>query len=114
MPDIEFAVGAAGIYTVFFKDKQNPSGVNVTGFTGGTIIFASKDARQTSLGSATMVNFGTPDNFSAQFTIPPSHSMTVGANSYKDYIAQIELTGSGNRLTFEMSMRLHKKLGDST
>ena len=114
MPDIEFAVGAAGLYDIFFKDKQNPAGVNVTAFTGGTITFASKNARATSLGTATMINFGTPNNFSAQFTIPPAHTMTVGANSFRDYIAQVELTGSGIRLTFEMSMRLHKKLGVST
>ncbi len=114
MPDIEFAVGAVGTYTVFFKDEANPSGVNVTAFNGGTITFAAKSARQTALGTATMVNFGTPDNFSAQFTIPPSHSMTVGTNSYRDYVAQIEITGSGTRLSFEMSMRLHKKLGDAT
>ena len=114
MPDIEFAVGATGNYDVFFKDEQNPGGVNVTAFTGGTITFASKDARATSLGSAAMINFGTPDNFSAQFVIPTGHTMTVGANSFKDYIAQIELTGSGTRLTFEMSMRLHKKLGVAT
>ncbi len=112
--DVEFAVGASGTYTLTFRDKQNPGGVNVSAFTGGTITFTANNAMNTSLGSATLVNFGTPDNFSCQFTIPTSHTMTVGDKSYKDYVAQAVLTGSGTRITKILSMRLHKKLGVST
>lgn len=112
--DIEFAIGASGYYTLTFRDKNNPGGVNVSGFTGGTIRWTANNQSTTVLGSATLVNFGTPDNFSCQFVIPSSHSMTVGNKPYKDYIAQAELTGAGTRLTKILSMRLHKKLGVAT
>ena len=65
------------------------------------------------LGTATLINFGTPDTFSCQFSIP-THTMTVGDQPYKDYVAQAVLTGSGVRTTFLLSVRIHKKLGDAT
>ena len=112
--DIEFAIGATGTYTLTLTDEQNPAGVNVTAFSGGTITFTSVNALSTSLGTATLINFGTPDNFSCQFTIPTVHTMTVGDKAYKDYAAQAVLTGSGTRATFMLSVRIHKKLGTST
>jgi len=112
--DIEFAIGDSGTYTLTFRDEQNPSGVNVTAFTGGTITFTTNNDMNTSLGTATLVNFGTPDNFSCQFAIPASHSMTVGNKAYKDYVAQAILTGSGTRSTFLLSVRIRKKLGVAT
>lgn len=112
--DIEFAIGASGTYTITLTDKQNPGGVNVTAFTGGTITFTAVNTLSTSLGSATLINFGTPDNFSCQFVIPPSHSMTVGDKPYKDYAAQAVLTGSGTRATYMLSVRIYKKLGTAT
>jgi hypothetical protein len=112
--DIEFAIGATGTYTLTLTDEQNPAGVNVTGFTGGTITFTSTKDFDTSLGTATLINFGTPDNFSCQFTIPTTHTMTVTNKPYRDYAAQAVLTGSGTRATFMLSVRIHKKLGDAT
>ena len=112
--DIEFAICASGTYTISFKDKNNPAGVVVTGFTGGTISFAADDALETVLGSATLINFGTPDAYSCQFVIPPSHSMTVGDRAYRDYSAQAVLTGNGTRLTRLLSVRIHKKIGVAT
>lgn len=115
MPDIEFAIGDQGLYTVTFVDDDNPEGVDVSSFTGGTIIFTAKNNLSTQLGSASIINFGTPDNYSAQFQIPTSHSMTVGDASYKDYLAQVKITKSGTeRKTFIYSVRIHKKLGVST
>lgn len=111
--DIEFAIGASGTYTITFTDEQNQAGVNVTAFTGGTITFTTNSDMDTSLGTATLINFGTPDNFSCQFSIP-THTMTVGDKAYKDYVAQAVLTGSGIRNTFLLSVRIHKKLGDAT
>ena len=116
--DIELAIGSTGVYLVVFRDKNNPGGVDVSGFTGGTITFTTLQDMNTSLGTATMSNFGTgggqADNFTAQFTIPTSHSMTVGDKAYKDYAAQVVLTGSGTRLTKLLSVRMYKKLGVST
>ena len=111
--DIEFAIGASGTYTITFTDKNNPGGVDVSSFTGGTITFTSRTDMDTALGTATLINFGTPDNNSCQFVIP-SHTMTVTDKPYRDYVAQAELTGSGTRLTKLLSVRIHKKLGDAT
>lgn len=105
--DIEFAIGESGTYTVNL-------GEDVTAFTAGTIKFTAVDDLDTVLGTATMINFGTPDNNSAQFIIPPAHTMKVGEKAYEDYMAQVEITGSGTRLTKVMSVRIHKKLGDAT
>jgi len=105
--DIEFAIGEEGTYTVNM-------GENVTAFTGGTITFTEVDDLNVSLGTATMKNFGTPDNNSAEFDIPPTHSMTVGEKAYEDYMAQIEITGAGKRKTILMSVRIHKALGTTT
>jgi len=111
--DVEFSIGDAGTLTLTFTDKNNPGGVNVTAFTGGTITFAAITDLNTSLGSATLINFGTPDNFSCQFVIP-THTMTVGDKAYKDYNAKAVLTGSGTRSTFLLSVRIHKTIGTST
>lgn len=105
--DIEFAIGESGNYTVNM-------GENITAFNDGTITFTAVDDLDTVLGTATMINFGTPDNNSAQFVIPPSHTMTVKEKAYEDYMAQVEITGAGNRLTKVLSVRIHKKLGDAT
>lgn len=111
--DIEFSIGDSGTYTLTFTDKNNPGGVDVSAFTGGTITFTSRTDMDTSLGSATLINFGTPDTNSCQFTIP-SHTMTVTDKPYRDYVAKAILTGSGTRSTHLLSVRVHKKLGDST
>lgn len=112
--DIEFSIGDTGTYTITFTDEQNPGGVNVTAFTGGTITFTARTDMDTALGTATLINFGTPDNFSCQFVLPPSHTMTVTDKPYRDYVAKAVLTGSGTRSTFLLSVRVHKKLGDAT
>ena len=112
MVDINFKIGDTGTYTLIFKD--NDGAVNISAFSGGTIVFAENNDPSITIVSATLSGFGGGvDQNEAVFTIPTT-GFTVGDDEYRDYIAQVELTGSGIRGSFIMSCRVYKKLGDST
>jgi len=111
MSDIEFAINDTGSYTLIFHDEDGL--VDVSAFTGGTIKFTEVDTPSTAVASAALSSIGTPVTTEAVFTIPTS-GFAVGDDEYHDYLAQVELTGSGTRSTFVYTARVTKKLGTST
>lgn len=111
MADIEISIGDTGSYTLIFYD-DNDGLVDVSAFTGGTITFTEVDTPSTAVASASLSSIGSPTTTQAVFSIPTS-GFAVGDDEYHDYLAQIELTGSGTRSSFVYTCRVTKKLGNS-
>lgn len=109
--DIEHTVGEVGTYDIVITEKRKKK--DISAFTGGTIRYTKGDTPETVIASKTL-SIAVGDNFTVQYTLPDLTLFAIGDALFADFIAQLDLTGSGTRFSRIMSVRIYKQLGDTT